>query len=86
MLESNLNDKLRWFPVHQYGVRYRHFLLLVSVRDANFIKRHMLSEEDYLCKVDWAALTIEHRLVKFEPKQEEGTEIETNWGKVVTGE
>jgi len=54
-------------------------------KDANFIKRHMLSEEDYLCKVDWAALTIEHRLVKFEPKQEEGTEIETNWGKVVTG-
>lgn len=39
-----------------------------------------------MCEIDWAYLNLEHRLVKFTAKEKDGTTIETNWGKVITGE
>uniref|UniRef100_A0A0B6Z824 Uncharacterized protein n=1 Tax=Arion vulgaris TaxID=1028688 RepID=A0A0B6Z824_9EUPU len=54
-------------------------------KKSNFFRRAFLTEEDYVCEIDWSSLSIEHRLVKFTPKEKEGTVIETNWGNVATG-
>lgn len=54
-------------------------------KKSNFIRRAFLNEEDYYCEIDWSSISIEHKLVKFSPKEKDGTLIETNWGQVTTG-
>ncbi|XP_059171835.1 uncharacterized protein LOC131952916 [Physella acuta] len=63
----------------------RRYAWQVLLKRSNFLRRAFLDADDYTCKVDWTALTIEHKIAKFSPKVKDGTVIETNWGEVQAG-
>ncbi|CAL1542161.1 unnamed protein product [Lymnaea stagnalis] len=62
----------------------RHAWNILKKR-SNFIRRAFLDEHDYVYEVDWSSLSMEHKLAKFNAKENDGVVIETNWGNVTTG-
>ncbi|GFR66522.1 protein CBR-LIN-24 [Elysia marginata] len=63
----------------------RRYAWNVLKKRCNFLRRFFLDESDFVCEIDWSAISMEHKVAKFESKEDENTTIDTNWGKVVTG-
>lgn len=63
---------------------FKRYAFLELKRTSGFFKKLFL-DDDYVFEVDWSSLSLDHRIVKFSPTVEDGTEIETNWGLVTTG-
>ncbi|KAK7503916.1 hypothetical protein BaRGS_00005039 [Batillaria attramentaria] len=61
----------------------RHAWRILKKR-SNFMRRWMLDENDYVCDVDWKALTLDHHVSKFEIRPDNRT-YETDWGSIKTG-